>query len=65
MGQPEEAIVQGWLLSTPKYDSHHQEETINYCLFLPSIVHGQMVDEANIKLMRDYVLETSHIEDDK
>uniref|UniRef100_A0A0D9X7Z8 Uncharacterized protein n=1 Tax=Leersia perrieri TaxID=77586 RepID=A0A0D9X7Z8_9ORYZ len=24
-----------------------------------------MVDEANIKLMRDYVLETSHIEDEK
>ncbi|EMS55153.1 hypothetical protein TRIUR3_06178 [Triticum urartu] len=33
--------------------------------FLPSIAHGQMVDEANIKLMRDYVLETSHIEDDE
>ncbi|VAI84187.1 unnamed protein product [Triticum turgidum subsp. durum] len=25
----------------------------------------KMVDEANIKLMRDYVLETSHIEDDE
>lgn len=25
----------------------------------------KMVDEANIKLMRDYVLETSHIEDEE
>lgn len=29
------------------------------------MVHVQMVDDANTKLMRDYVLEISHIEDDK
>jgi hypothetical protein len=49
-----------------KYDSYHQEETCDSFLIyiLPSVVHAQMVDEANTKLMRDYVLETSHIEDD-
>lgn len=34
----------------------------SYFNFLDSV--GQMVDESNTRLMRDYVLETSHVENE-
>ena len=71
VGQPENVILQGWFACySPGFLREERSlpsgrDHLFLIYFLPSVVHAQMVDEANTKLMRDYVLETSDIEDDK